>query len=345
MVSVDGWVPIIDPVSGRSCGELLALVALGTSEQIAFLETSRGLRNVSIVPQATHLGNLTDYVSHTKNIPQSHEVHDLRSNVEACSHSNSQVCTTNTGKRESYSLSLESRECQTDISTVKKIKFNKGSEEVSSSERLMMRNIVDRSTENLNIPRMNIDRSAQTEISLEGEKETDTERHMHTSELNLNNPDEIDNISVRHGFPLSTDTYRSVGVGAEYNEEINQYPNSTESNATFEFPTIIRTDNDSINSMRSPTTFRAVVNIECALHLPKVEKVNEAIEPSTYVSFHTPRSDHLSGQSTYMTTDVFPHSCNPKWNWKCDAKLPTELLLHVSHLPGSYTKCLSFPFE
>lgn len=29
-----------------------------------------------------------------------------------------------------------------------------------------------------------------------------------------------------------------------------------------------------------------------------------------------------------MITNVFPYSCNPKWNWKCDTQLPTELLLY-----------------
>ncbi|KOC59278.1 C2 domain-containing protein 3, partial [Habropoda laboriosa] len=324
VVSVDGWVPIIDPVSGQSCGQLLTLVALGTAEQIALLEISRGLRTVGTLSQIVHSENLSDCTKYSHDMPLTHNTYELRSNKEVFSQNNSQIHAIN---EKLYSANLKTQECQTDISTVKEFKFNKESQESLTSEHSTLHNTVDHLTQVLTVNKVIIDQAAQTEISLEDKKQTDTEEQMCISELNFNNSDS-ENSSVRHNFHLPTETYRSVGVGAEYNEDIDYQLNSGHNNTTFELPTAIHTENESTNFACGQTTFRAIVEIECALHLPKVETHNETIEPSTYVSFQANKSDYSKHLNSYTITNVFPYSCNPKWNWKCDTKLPTELLLH-----------------
>ncbi|CAK9825792.1 C2 domain-containing protein 3 [Anthophora retusa] len=325
VVSVDGWVPIIDPVTGQSCGQLLTLVALGTAEQIALLEISRGLRTLGTVSQVVHSDNFSDCTKLSHDIPQTHNIYELQLNKEAFSqNNNSQIHADN---EKLYSANLKTQECQTDISTVKEFKFNKESQESLTSEHSILYSTVDHLSQVSNVNKVNMDRAAQTEISLDDKKQTDTEEQMCISELNFNNSDS-ENSSVRHNFHLPTETYRSVGVGAEYNEEIDYQRNNDHNDTTFELPTVIHTENESSNFTCDQTTFRAIVEIECALHLPKIETVNGTIEPSTYVSFQANKSDYSKNLNSYTVTNVFPYSCNPKWNWKCDTKLPTELLLH-----------------
>ena len=302
-MSIDGWVPIVDPVNGRSCGQLLALVALGTAEQIMSLKMSRYLETRSTASQ------FSDFTNHSQNSSQMH--------------------TTNKIERESYFSNLKTQESQTDISSVKEFKFNeKSQEEISNSKCFILQNTVD-STQDLNVNKINTDQATQTEINLEEKQQSDTEQ-ICSNELNCNNnSDYSDNNSVKHNLYLPIEMYRSVGVGAEYNEENDQQLTSNHSNTTFESSTINHVENESTNSTNSQTMFRAIVEIECALHLPKIEKINETIDPSTYVSFQASKSDHKKHLNSYMITNVFPHSCNPKWNWKCDTELPTELLLHV----------------
>ncbi|CAL7937124.1 unnamed protein product [Xylocopa violacea] len=317
VVSVDEWVPIIDPVTGQSCGQLLALVALGSAEQIALLEMSRSLRNIGTVSQTIHLKQFSDYITYSQDMQQcKQEMHDP------------QISDINTVERNLYFSNFKTQECQTDISTVKEYKFNGDLQKnLSNSKYSTEHDTVDNSRQFLNV---NINQAVQTEISLEKKGQACAEEHMNTNELNFNNSsDESDNNSVRHNFHLPIETYRSVGVGAEYNEEIDQQSSDIDhNNTTFELPNLIRTENVSTNSTYSQTVFRAIMEIECALHLPKIEKINETIEPSTYVSFHANKSDHIKRSNSCITTNVFPHNCNPKWNWKCDTELPIELLLH-----------------
>ncbi|XP_043506509.1 C2 domain-containing protein 3 isoform X2 [Frieseomelitta varia] len=301
VVSIDGWVPIVDPVNGRSCGQLLALVALGTAEQIMSLKMSRYLETRSTASQFSY------YTNHSQISPRMH--------------------TTNKIERESYFSNSKTQESQTDISTVKELKFNeKSQEKVLNSECSTLQNTVDL-TQVLNVNKINIDQATQTEINLKEKQQSDTEQ-ICSNELNCNSSDYSDNNSVKHNLYLPIEMYRSVGVGAEYNEG-NEQLTSNHSNTTFESSAINHVENESTNSTyQSQTMFRAIVEIECALHLPKIEKINETIDPSTYVSFQASKSDHTKHINSYMITNVFPHSCNPKWNWKCDTELPTELLLH-----------------
>ncbi|XP_026302177.1 uncharacterized protein LOC725376 isoform X3 [Apis mellifera] len=325
VISVDGWVPIIDPVSGQSCGQLLALVALGTAEQIALLKMSRNLQSFGI-SQIMNLNKFFDFKKQTQDMQ--HSIYKTQLNKEEILENNSQIYTTNTIEKELYFPNSESRECQTDISIIKELKFNgKLQKNISNSEYSIL-HTVDYLTRVSSVNKNNIDQATQTDIDLKEKKPANKER-IYSNEMNSNNSfDDSDNSSIKHNFYLPTEIYRSVGVGAEYNEEINQQPNSNHSNTTFELSTIIQTENESTNSTYSQTMFRAIVEIECALHLPKIEKIDGTIDPSTYVSFQVNQSNHASHLNSYMITNVFPYSCNPKWNWKCDTQLPTELLLY-----------------
>lgn len=338
-MSVDGWVPIIDPVTGRSCGQLHALVALGTAEQITSLKISRNLQTNGIVSSAMHLDKFSDYAKHSQNI-QFHSICELQSNKESVSQNNFQIPDTNEVERQLFFPNSRSRECQTDISTVNEFKCNDTLQEKSSNlEHFILHNTVNHLTQALNVNKINIDQETQTEINVTEEEQTNIEEQICANELNFNNSsNDSDNSSVKHNFYLPTETYRSVGVGAEYNEEIDQQPNSGHSNTTFELSAIIQEENELTNPICNQTTFRAHVEIECALHLPKIEKINETINPSTYVSFQTNKCDHTKHSNSYMITNVFPHSCNPKWNWKCDTELPTELLLHVCNFLDLYVR-------
>lgn len=334
VVSVDGWVPIIDPVTSRSCGQLLALVALGTAEQIALLEMSRGLRNIGTTLQTISCPEMfSGCAQRLQNTQYSIKsgTYKLQSNMEIYSQDDGQHYTIDTAGRETCFSNLKTQECQTDISTVKelKLKLNEESqEETSNSEHSVLHTLVDRLTDVLNV-KANIDQAAGTEIDSE-EKQGANVEEMCINELNFNNgSDESDNGSVRHTFQLPIETYRSVGVGAEYDEGVNQGSNAAYGTTVSNSPVDIRTEKESVDSARNETTFRAVIEIECALHLPKIEKADETIAPSTYVSFQANKSDRSKQLNSYMITNVFPDSCNPKWNWKCDTKLPTELLLHV----------------
>lgn len=43
VISIDGWVTITSPLSAESCGQMQALLAIGTEEQLEYLKISRGL--------------------------------------------------------------------------------------------------------------------------------------------------------------------------------------------------------------------------------------------------------------------------------------------------------------
>nr|XP_012136642.1 PREDICTED: C2 domain-containing protein 3 isoform X1 [Megachile rotundata] len=329
VIGVDGWVPIMDPVTGQSYGQLLALVALGTAEQITLLETSKGLRNITTNQQTVVSRNPFDCTQYSQH-QSLYDPKQPQSSGETILQSNFLENNADNTIKKLYSPNLKTQECQTNISTVKEFKFNKKlQEEISNPEYSLLHNATDQSSQVVNGSKAIIDQAAQTETDLEEKQRIDVEEQTCINELYFNNDsDDGDNNSIRHNFHLPTNTYRSVGVGAEYNEESDQQLNTAQSNTTFNLPSEIHIENESTDSLCNQTTFRAIVEIECALHLPKVEKANETIEPSTYVSFQANTSDPLKHSNSYMITNVFAHSCNPKWNWKCDTKLSTELLLH-----------------
>ncbi|KZC12550.1 C2 domain-containing protein 3, partial [Dufourea novaeangliae] len=324
VVSVDEWVQITDPITSQSHGELLALVALGTAEQIALLETSRNLRNTR--NKSSSAENVFGSIKHLEKTRLSVNCNssELQRKVEIFS----QDKDVDSGEKKKCSLNFKTQECQTDISTIRELKFRKESQLETNSEDLILYTLMDRLTEVLSIDKSH----ANNKINLKKKKEIPTSvgDQMSINDLNFHNSyDESDNGSVKHSQHVPTGMYRSVGVGAEYVEEVDQQLNIDYSSTIYDLPSATHRDEESMNSVCSQTMFRAVVEIECALHLPKVEKINETIEPSTYVSFRTNKCDPLKQLHSHMISDVFPHSCNPKWNWKCDVKLPVELLLHA----------------
>ncbi|KAL6444437.1 hypothetical protein ACFW04_001941 [Cataglyphis niger] len=333
VISVDGWVGINDPVSGESCGELLALVALGTAEQIALLEVSRGLRNTSVIPRTVYHCHVHDNTNNATNIYQEGSPCNvpevLNLNSRKITRDNFAYHVYNTTDRDSVSADYKSQESQTDISSLQDARPEKPVEEVEFPEQLALHALVDRLTNVLHINKTSTDQSAQTEMNDVDEGEMN-EKELCLNTLNSNNlTDSNNSCSPRNDFQLPTEMYRSVGVGAEYDEEVdrqcNAYDNFSNSSVMKE-----NAERQELNTDCDGSFFRSVVEIECALHLPKMKGPNKFVEPSTYVTFQdlTHKLDPNSQLNSYITTNVFPHSCNPKWNWKCDAKLPLDLLLN-----------------
>lgn len=332
---MDGWVNINELVSGKSCGELLALVALGTAEQIALLEVSRGLRNTSIITQRTFSSYQCPISNATNCAMSSRE--DSRCNIE--SNSPGQSAHDNNYTYHTYSmpdqnmiiLNCKNQEIQTDISVFKDGRIS----EPLSQEEIVLYKSVNNSTSAcaLYTNKISTDQSAQTEIDQAEEEERDEEK-IDKEELCLNRlnsnvlSDDNDSCSPRNNFQLPTEMYRSVGVGAEYDEESDQQTNIYNDHLS---SSVTEEKREKDESNTNSTFFRTVVEIECALHLPKIEKLNKSVEPSTYVTFQnlTFKSGSSGQLNSYTTTNIYPHNCNPKWNWRSDAKLPTELLLNV----------------
>lgn len=335
IIGVDDWVSINDPVSGIRCGELLALVALGTAEQIAYLKMTRNLRiynyhcrasentKYAVDEQESSYHNILEASNHNHhNQPQS----------EQSIHDNLVYHIYNTPERDWTSVDYKTQESQTDISSFKDAKPKELAQEVLSSERLGLHALVDRLADALHINKTKIDQSAQTEIN-QANEEGGEELRLNT--LNMLT-DDSDSCSPRNDFQLPTEMYRSVGVGAEYDEELNQQQNNVYDNRLNSIVTKGTTERDitekETNTNCDSSFFRSVVEIECGLHLPEIEGRNGAMEPSTYVTFQdstykvAPDVGHLN---SYRVTNIFTHSCNPKWNWMCEAKLPTDLLLNV----------------
>jgi len=319
---------------------LFALVALGTAEQIALLEVSRGLRNNSIISRSDcsyyrRVPSNTNYAINAEdgsqcNIP---ELPNL-SSEQLLRDDNSAYHVYSISDRDSASVNYKTQESQTDISSLKDAKPQKATQESTSSEELVLHTLVDRLANALHINKTSADQSAQTEINQTNEAETYTER-IRLNTLNSNSLiDDNDSCSPRNDFQLPTEMYRSVGVGAEYDdEELVQQANNACTNI-FDSSIIEENKNKEKTNVSQNCDnffFRAVVEIECALHLPKIERLNDSVEPSTYVTFQdlTCKLDSSDQSSSHVVTNIFPHSCNPKWNWRCDAKLPTDLLLNV----------------
>ncbi|KAI4495991.1 hypothetical protein M0802_008206 [Mischocyttarus mexicanus] len=313
IISIDEWISINNPVTSQSCGQLHALVALGTAEQIALLEMSRGLRCQTVVPQVIrdYSYNYNDQRQQTDNANEIMRTVDLgmQLNNEISQYKNNYMHHIDAVDRSnSNAINFKTRESQTDISTLKEPKSTSNNiqqDGVLNSDRQVLHTLVDRLAHALNVTKT-MNQAAQTEQETD-RKKTDGYR--------------------RGVFTLQ----QSVGVGAEFDEPIKQGPSSTYNNNTYYYsPTNVQNlENKTITLLNNDeSSFRALIEIECALHLPKVDKLNESIEPSTYVTFQTTRADSTNQLQSYTITNVYPHSCNPRWEWKCDTKLSTELLTH-----------------
>ncbi|XP_018360979.1 PREDICTED: uncharacterized protein LOC108759829 [Trachymyrmex cornetzi] len=330
VISIDGWVNINDPVNGKFCGKLLALVALGTAEQIALLEVSRGLRNTNNISR-------TDYSYHcyipnnTNNTMDSQE--NLQYNIHEVSNLNSEQSTRSNNfayhvysmlDRDLTSVDYKTQESQADISSLKNARPQKPIQETVSSEHLALRALVDRLTNVLHINKISTNQSAQTDINQVSEGKIHTELCLNT----LNSNSLTDDCNPKNDFRLPMEVYRSVGVGAEY-EDLDQQQNNA-NNLSNSSLTEENAQKIESNINCNSSFFRSMIEIECALHLPKIEGLNELMEPSTYVTFQDLiyKFNSTNQLNSYMVTNVCPYSCNPKWNWKCDVKLSTDLLLN-----------------
>ncbi|KAK2587232.1 hypothetical protein KPH14_002971 [Odynerus spinipes] len=336
IISVDDWVTINNPVTSQSCGQLLALVALGTAEQIALLEMSRGLRCQTVVPQA--MCNYSyNYNNHRKQIDDTAEVvkttnSDKPYNSERSQHQDDYMCHLSDIENNSNPTNFKTQESQTDISTLKESKYtssNLPQDNVLNSEQLVLHTLVDRLAHALSATKT-MNQAAQTEKEADEKRRTDIEEQSCINSLHCNSlSDDSNSDSPGNNLFLPTEMYRSVGVGAEYDEPIKQGPSGIYNN-TYYYPSnhMQNLESKTSTSNNDESFFRALIEIECALHLPKVEKPNETVEPSTYVTFQRVPNDSKNQSHSYMMTNFFPRTCNPRWEWKCDTKLPTELLTH-----------------
>ncbi|XP_024939739.1 uncharacterized protein LOC107266816 isoform X2 [Cephus cinctus] len=335
VISVDGWVPVADPVTGRSCGQLLALVALGTADQIALLEMTRGLRECIVTPRTIH--NCTSNPNHRSANLQGdpEEAHDARAtNYNQGVYTDDNLIINN---RATNMQNFKSQECQTEISTVDV--FNgcsvlNAESSGGQTQNSVLHALVDRLAQALNVPKTGTNQTVKTQTG--NFREIKRNDGIETLCLNPSSNNSIsDNSSdgsPRDNFQMPTELYRSVGVGAEFDEATNLAPSTSYG---VSMPNPISTtqpagdeqlDADAQNY--EDPSFRAVVEVECALHLPKVEKPEGTYEPSTYVTFQKVQSGYSSQFGSYIITNVCVNSCNPKWEWRCDTRLPTELLVN-----------------
>lgn len=321
VIGVDDWVSINDPVSGTRCGELLTLVALGTAEQIAYLEMTRNLR---IHNYHCHVSENMKYAANDEKNLYCNILEVPSFRLEQSTHNNqidSHIY--NTSKGDWTSVDYKTQESQTDISSLKNAK-HKLTQKVSS-EHFGLHALVDRLANALYyINKNKIEQSTQTEINGVNER---NKEELPLNTLNIFKGDH-DNYNTRNSFQPPIEMYRSVGVGAEYDEELNQQQNNSYNNCLNSIITERNTEREETNINCNSSFFRSIIKIECGLHLPEIEGRNG---PSAYVTFqdltHQVNSDNYL--NSYRVTNVFTHSCNPKWNWICEAKLPTELLLNV----------------
>ncbi|XP_015184258.1 PREDICTED: C2 domain-containing protein 3-like isoform X2 [Polistes dominula] len=341
IISVDEWISINNPVTSQSCGQLHALVALGTAEQIALLEMSRGLKCQTVmVPQAIHdySYNYNDQRKQTDNTSEIMRTVDLglQTNNEISQYKDNHMHHMDAVNRNNSNvINFKTQESQTDISTFKEPKLmsnNIPQDDVLNSDRLVLHTLVDRLAHALNVTKTK-NQAAQTEQETNRKKRTDIEEESCINSLRCNSMSDDSNSDSpgNNLYRFPTEMYRSVGVGAEFDEPIKQGPSSTYNNNTYYYPptNVQNVENKTISlTNNDESSFRAVIEIECALHLPKVDKLNGSIEPSTYVTFQTTQADSTNQLQSYTITNVYPHNCNPRWEWKCDIKLPTELLTH-----------------
>lgn len=264
VISVDGWVNIIEPVSGMSCGEIHALVAVGTADQIALLEMSRGLRDSTVSPRTLHDRTLSQQEAST-------------------------------------SESTRNQECQTDLPST---------EEMNCEHERVLRHSSDEETSNFKQSQ-----DAQTDMS-----DPVSELLPSRSQVLLSSDESSVECPVDN-FQISSAMFRSVGVGAEFNEETSNAVQSTNLPGQ-EFSSNDQSEMEDTDD--DGESFRAVVEIKRAYHLPLLDPFS-GLEPSTYVSFETAKT--IGHQNI---TNVCSKSCSPVWDWKCNTSLSKDLVYNVS---------------
>ncbi|XP_043482461.1 uncharacterized protein LOC122511352 [Leptopilina heterotoma] len=306
VISVDGWILIKDPVTGQNKGQLLGLVALGTADQIALLEMTRGIRDSISNPSR----NEETIPRPLENSPVIRESSEVEVQVTPC-------------------ISSRNEECQTEFSTREHVINVESSNDSLKNQSKVLHSIVDCLAQALHVSRTNTNQASQTEKfsgpSQEEEQRIEVEPTT-LDPISIILSDDSSNRSSKTNFNISTDMYRSVGVGAEFDDYSTQGLSNNFSETTTEISGILNPSSNEQMESDEELSFRAVVEIECALHLPKVEKANATVEPSTYVTFQGVSSPNERQYNSYTKTNVSPRTCNPRWEWRCDTKLAVDLL-------------------
>lgn len=301
---------------------------------------SRGLRCQTVVPQAIrdYSYNYNDHRKQTDNTSEIIRGPDInvQLNSEMSQYKDNYMHHMDDVGNNSNAINFKTQESQTDISTLKESKSassNLPQDGALNSERLVLHTLVDRLAHALNVTKT-MNQAAQTEQEMDRKKQTDIEEQSCLNSLRCNSiSDDSNSDSPGNNLYLPTEMYRSVGVGAEFDEPIKQGPSRTYNNTYYYPPTHVQNlESKTVILNNDESFFRALIEIECALHLPKVEKLNESIEPTTYVTFQTTQADSTNQLHSYMITNIYPHSCNPRWEWKCDTKISTELLTQVRYV-------------
>lgn len=342
---------------------MLALVALGTADQIALLEMTRGLRDCNITPRivqntvrsASQNGNESDVVirgrqdadqrfqSFQCNNRQDQDSRNLLREVE------SDFQNFHSEERNNYDTeNRKTQESQTEITTVEDVKSrnvpstqSQSQTETSGSQSSVLHALVDHLAHALNVPKSTGHPLTETQtIQSNDQKISDIIEHVDSDPLS-NNSISSSESSPRENYDMPTEIYRSVGVGAEFDETANQLPSTSyqSSNAKQSMKEKSITSYELGNELahvNDEPSFRAHVEIECALHLPKVEKPEGLLEPSTYVTFQPVQKDNGNQLGPYKVTNIYPNSCSPKWEWRCDTRLSSDLLINVNIIFNYY---------
>lgn len=122
---------VVDLVSGQHCGQILALVAVGTADQIALLEMSRGLRNSCVTPRTlqdcAHVmtANYNDLEERSVSLSSQEQQRTDKYPIETC----------------------RSQECQTEITTVEETKAR---EDCNTCDQVLSHTMDDQSTRHCN---------------------------------------------------------------------------------------------------------------------------------------------------------------------------------------------------
>lgn len=274
VISFDGLSPISVPSSGESCGQLQAILAIGTDVQIEFLKQSRGLAQSSLTAVPTLINN------------------------------NAETQTSFT------STDLENQSAD-----------STGTRNQSAAEKLSA--FIDNLTQRL--PERN---SIIETTTVGNENQTNTGNSglliRRTSDL----LDMLQQALTQSPPPPPT------------TDPILHFP---------PIPVIPPTPLPPIEMPFNPDLFKVMIEIENALHLPKIAmKVNKKcgkrgkcknirglteVEPSAYVTFEAvgPATSMVkSHEGPVYATNVVEKNCNPTWSKRFEVALPVDLMTNVS---------------
>lgn len=340
-------------------GQLRSIVALGTQSQILSLEQNRNIKDFLVkAPKYSESSNTDKCLNNTPHITprestktlctvgnedSQQETENLDSNnqTDLCNEyvtpeSESKpepkviqlfhVNTTTSSSKVDASTQFESKMDSNDTSNIKS-----SSDNTQQTQQQLLNTFLEQLISVRDTPQRNqqVENSTNTDESITNVKNS-TAQDYETSTLSCVNNDNQQlttegismtnetfpiesnsNVNVRHTSDLLDSLQKALTLGSQ--NEINQ-------NGT--------------NLMISDK-FKVHILIESALHLPsrkkckskrsktKNPKQHDEILPSTYVTFKGV-SDNIN------ITQVIPKSTSPKWDYRSDIYLPSELLLNVS---------------